>query len=37
MAETHEFSFEPAAFMSEHETLQRLAFARSDEEGTEII
>jgi transposase-like protein len=33
VAETHEFMFEPAAYMSEHEELQRLACARSDEEG----
>ncbi len=37
VAETHEFSFEPPAFMAEHETLQRLACARSDEEGQPLI
>lgn len=37
VAETHDFSFEPAAFISEHDTLHRLAFARSDEEGAQII
>jgi hypothetical protein len=37
VAETHEFSFEPPAFMAEHERLQRLAFARSDEEGELIF
>jgi transposase len=37
VAETHEFSFEPPAFMVGHEKLQRLACARSDEEGQPII
>jgi hypothetical protein len=34
VAETHKFSFEPTALMADHEKLQRLAFARSDEEAS---
>jgi hypothetical protein len=37
VAEIHEFSFEPPAFIAEHENLQRMACARSDEEGQPII
>ncbi|HXP75620.1 MAG TPA: hypothetical protein VN823_15860, partial [Stellaceae bacterium] len=37
VAETHEFCFEPPEFMAEHENLQRMACARSDEEGEPII
>jgi len=37
VAETHEFCFEPPALMDDHERLQRLAFARSDEECQPII
>jgi len=37
VAETHAFIFEPVAFISEHEELQRLACARSDEEAAQIF